>query len=207
MPNTIAKKHELKAHRIQTICVWLQSFLLLALLLATPFAMKFTAFDRIFLDGAWGAPQSEDPLHSMRVVLVLGGLAASVTSFQSLLGCFLADPANSKPIILSASLALSTLSVGWKNFPYWVNGVYQAYIHNQGGDFDPKALMPMTWIGEFWRFGVILLYMAVLLVLPILIFFAIKIGNRWLRLSVVGLSFLTILCFYYAPNYLSWLMD
>ena len=63
---------------------------------------------------------------------------------------------------LVAACVLACFSFGWRNYPYWANGLYQywasgdfeaAQRESPGTDylpFDPKGCIPMTWIGELW---------------------------------------------------------
>jgi hypothetical protein len=195
------------AERLQRNCIILQVFFLFSLLVLTPYVMTLTASEGIFAHGAWGTLQSHDPQYGLRAGLIAFGLAVSIASFLCVVATVLANPGHRSLIVLSGAFTLSIFSLGWKNFPYWINGVYQAYIRGQGADFDPKALIPMTWIGEVWRFGVLLLYPAVFLGLIFSLFFAVKIRSWSLSLSIMTLFLLNLFCFLGPLNYLTWLMD
>jgi hypothetical protein len=76
---------------------------------------------------------------------------------------------------------------------------------------DPKALMPETWIGDFWRLGVLLIFLAVLCLGPILFVlnatFCITI-RRWKQgLATSACLALTAAIFFLSPNYWGWFAD
>jgi hypothetical protein len=141
--------------------------------------MSFTAFEKICSD----LPIQADPLYGVRATFIIGGLIASILSvavlIRELIKRFdeIMEPKMVRTLVLQASLAICSASIGWAAFPYWVNGVFQAYRGN-GPDctlnvYDPKELMPMIWIGEVWRLGVLLIC--------IVAFF----GGLWLLLASV----------------------
>jgi hypothetical protein len=78
-------------------------------------------------------------------------------------------------------------------------------------DFDPKGLIPMTWLGELWPYGVLLLYpltpLVVLAAIAASILFVCR--REYVRSTVplacasIGLVFL----FYFSPDYVTWLID
>lgn len=76
---------------------------------------------------------------------------------------------------------------------------------------DPKGLIPMTWLGDLWPCGVLLLYpltpLVVLAAIAGSISFVLR--REYVRSTVplacagIGLVFL----FYFSPDYLTWLLD
>jgi hypothetical protein len=120
---------------------------------------------------------------------------------------------NQPKIVLMASQVLCMWTVGWRLFPYWVNGVFQACLGRvEFTDLDPKPLIPMKWsIGEVWRNGAILLY----LVVPLSILIIIGIVMAYLKKKesldfwcyFLAVMAITVCGFIFSPNYLEWLAD
>ena len=78
-------------------------------------------------------------------------------------------------------------------------------------DQDPKSLIPMVWIGELWRFPVVLLYALCYVAVPL---FAIVTFIAWWRRRyfVAGITafctaILLIFMLGFSPDYMTWLMD
>ena len=67
-------------------------------------------------------------------------------------------------------------------------GIYQVGIGAfPPRDQDPKSLIPMTWMGELWRFPVMLLTLLSYVVLPALAVLALVFifgGGSWLLLAL-----------------------
>ena len=102
--------------------------------------------------------------------------------------------------------------VGWRSYPYWVNGVYQIDLgayHPM--DQDPKGLIPMTWIGEGWRLPVMLLYPLLFVSVPILATLSIRavLKRQYLSgsMTIVFLGIAIIFMSAFSPNYMTWLLD
>jgi hypothetical protein len=122
--------------------------------------MSFTAYQGICQDLSIQA----DPLYGLRAALIIGGLITALLSLASFLrevierGTQLLDTGMISYTALQISLTLCSLSIGWALFPYWVNGIFQAY-QGVGSDYctlqayDPDNLMPMIWIGGIWWLG------------------------------------------------------
>src|SRR4051812_49169212 len=88
---------------------------LLILLLLAPYAMTFKPY----------RPYSTDSLHHYRVTLIVFGLVATnIALSEFLVACF----RNRKDLVSLAPFASAFIAcaiVGWRSYPYWVNGVYQ----------------------------------------------------------------------------------
>jgi hypothetical protein len=190
---------------------WVTLLLIAALLALTPYAMTFDPFPGIYRFGTYKAPYGTDPLQAQRVGLVALGLCATAVAFVEGFVIFYRSPV--LPSILTCVAAwFACAVVGWRSFPYWVTGVYAAYAGRvPRTDLDPKGLIPMTWLSELWRLGVILLYLLTPLVVPAAIVGSILFVRRReyvrspipLACSAIGLVFL----FWFSPGYLIWLMD
>jgi hypothetical protein len=91
--------------------------------------------------------------------------------------------------------------------------MYQAYKGNaRVGDFDPKALVPMVWIGEFWRLGVWIFHLAAIFGGPcLLIALLVPAISRNRPPWLTAFSFLslavTMCTLLFSPRYAEWLMD
>jgi hypothetical protein len=182
-----------------------------ALLALTPYAMTFTPFQGIYIFGPYEAAYDTDPLQARRAGLIAFGLGGTVlASIETFWVLYRRPDVSSMLTCVAAWFACAV--IGWKSFPYWVTGVFAAYSGRAPlADFDPKALIPMIWLGELWRFGVLLLYPTVLLVAPAAIVGSILFFHRraYARSAVpvacasIGLVFL----FCFSPGYVHWLMD
>lgn len=190
---------------------WVTLLLLGVLLALAPYALTFTPFQGIYTAGVYEAPYDTDPRHALRVALVVFGLCA--TAAASLEGVVLVRGRPALPSILTFAAAWFACAVlGWRSFPYWVTGVYAAYSGRAPHpDLDPKALIPMTWLGELWRLGVLALYPLAVVIVPAAIVASILLLRRRAYASsavpvvcaAIGLIFL----FFLSPGYLGWLMD
>lgn len=187
-----------------------QIIILGLLLLSAPYAMSFTPYERIATDGVWNAPIRLDPMYSIRAGLIIGGLVCALSSFSLLLYTIIKRCGSD--LILRASLTLCSIYIGWAVFPYWVNGMFQAYSGNAPvDDFDPKALIPMIWIGEIWRLGALtVLFGAFWLGIVLLIFNTgnlIKYKDIWRRVAVyICLAIIGIIMIL-SPHHGRWLID
>jgi hypothetical protein len=190
---------------------WVTLLVIAVLLALTPYAMTFTPFQGIYSFGPYEAAYDTDPLQARRVGLVAFGLCGTVlASLELLWVLYRRSQVSSMLTCVAAWFACAV--VGWKSFPYWVTGVFAAYSGRAPlADFDPKGLIPMIWLGELWRFGVLLLYPMALLVAPAALVASILCFRRraYVRSAIplacasIGLVFL----FCFSPDYLGWLMD
>ena len=202
--------------------------ILILLVIIAPLAMTFTPYEGILEDGVWSAQFQLDPLNRLRIILISLGLVSACVSV-ALLFRELVKAANevlqvslAQNLVTKTSFTLCSLTIGWAAFPYWINGVFQAFSGNPHVleqarlldtilDFDPKALMPETWIGDFWRLGVLLIFMAVLCLAPILfvlnVVFCMKIKVWKQGLATSACLALSAAIFFLSPNYLGWLCD
>jgi hypothetical protein len=190
---------------------WVTLLAMAALLALTPYAMSFTPFQGIYTSGPYEAAYDADPLRARRVGLVAAGLCATaLASLEGILVLYRRPALPSRLTQVAAWFACAV--VGWKAFPYWATGVFAAYSGRAPlADFDPKGLIPMTWLGELWRFGVLLLYPLALFVAPAAVMSSILLFRRraYVRSAVpvacaaIGLVFL----FCFSPGYVTWLMD
>jgi hypothetical protein len=196
---------------VATTLTWLPAALVLVLLALAPLAMAQTPYERIYTDGVYQAPHPADPRYPLRAGLIGLGLLAPLVC----LGCtglaLAAGRRHAGRAIVSASLTLCAATIGWRCFPYWVNGVYQAMLGQAPmTDLDPKALLPAAWIGHVWVAGVLLLYPIAWLGGLGLVGAACWVGRRqgWrpalVTMAVVAVALATFLI---TPRYSWWLMD
>lgn len=187
----------------------IQPLLLAALLVTAPFVTSFTVYEKI----CSGLPLQADPLYFGRAVLILVGLAIAVLSLAMLLWVIIKK--RFEYIVSQLSMTLCSFTIGWLYFPFWVNGVYQAY-RGHGPDctlnvYDPKFLPPAIWLGDIWQLGAMLTYglamfgglaLSVMAILLLLVKRDWKQGGLTLICSAITLA--VILLF---PDYMTWLMD
>jgi hypothetical protein len=178
----------------------------------TPYAMTFKPYGQIYQDGIWGTTFELDPLYWVRAGLIITGMVGATLSVILLIWVLNRTDLEGPDLFSQISGTLCSLSIGWVLFPYLVNGMFQAYIGNADvADFDPGALMPMIWIGDIWRIGVIFVYVLGACVAVPLIFGSIILiirGKTWRQgtetLFYLAITATVIFCF---PRYLEWLAD
>ncbi len=194
----------------------IQAATLLALIALAPYAMTFGPFERIYTDGAYDAPHTEDPLYIRRAALIGFGLIGSVVCVICAAASFAFRPQKKSRLILQCSMALCALVIGWRTYPYWVNGIFQVYVKDPdilgASGFDPKPLMPMVWLGAIWWFSVLLLYPVTYFSVASLLWVMFQTrGKKWWRYPLVWtmliIVFITIITFLITPGYFTWFMD
>jgi len=182
------------------------------LILLAPYAMSLGPFDRTYTDGIYNVTHSADPLYLRRLALVLPGLITAVvglTEFVRSLRRIGGD------VVIFASFAavfLACAVVGWRSYPYWVTGVYQVGIGAfPPVDQDPKALMPMAWIGDFWRVPVLFIYLLSFVAVPILTIVGLYgLWRRRVAAAAITLACTAVTVMFmvgFSPDYMTWLMD
>lgn len=200
----------------------IQAIILGLLLVVAPYAMSFAPYESIYTYGAWHTPFHLDPLYRIRAILIGLGIISGAFSVLLLIsvlirkllwqGDVVLQTRNASDLILQMSMALCSATIGWGAYPYWVNGVYQAY----SGDgplwvFDPKALMPSIWIDGIWYFGVLIIFLTALIGIPLLFLSNLvltPIARTWKRGIVTALCLLLIpVIFFLSPGYFKWLAD
>lgn len=190
------------------------------MILLAPLATLFTPYEGIF-EGNWRGSLHMDSLYHLRAGLIIAGMVAAVVSVGlvvvELVKRFnvVLEPIDGTNLVLQMSMAICSLSLGWAAFPYWINGVFQAYSGNAPVPYtylyDPKDLIPMIWIGEVWRLGAIGTMFSVVFAGPIL--FLANLGLSFVTKSwkkgVATAICLTISAavFFSSPDYLNWLGD
>ena len=174
--------------------------------------MSFGPHGSYYVGDTLHAPDSPDSLYPRRATLIVFGLAATVVAFGE---CLLAlRHVRRRIAAMAPSLAtfFACAVIGWRSYPYWAMGVYQVGIGSYPQrDQDPKALIPMTWIGEFWRLPVMFLYLICYLALPALAVQTIILLKRR-QFFAAGVtagctSIALIFMLACSPDYMAWLMD
>jgi len=169
------------------------------LLLLAPYAMTFHP--------AGGA----DATSTVRVLMVVVGLLAAIVNL-SLFIVGVRRHYGTAHYLVTASAALAAFAIGWRCFPYWVAGVYQMDLGAAPWmDMDPKRLMPMIWIGELWRLGVLLLGLVTFVGAPILIGFSVRTawlgGRSQLGYTIAFCAIAISFHFLFQHDYMGWIMD
>ena len=190
---------------------WLSIGLLVVLLSLAPYAMTFAPHGAYYVGQTLHSPDSPDSLYALRVVLILFGLIATVVTFAQFVRSFRHGP-SSLLAVPSFAAFFACAVVGWRSFPYWVMGVYQVGIGAfPPRDQDPKSMIPMTWISEFWRLPVMILPLLCYVVLPGLAVLAgVLLWKRQfvaagITASCASVALVFMLAF--SPDYMTWLMD
>jgi hypothetical protein len=176
-----------------------QLIIVALLVLLVPFAMTFHP--------AGGA----DDNSAVRVLMVAVGLLAPIVTLV-LFVVAVRRRFGTAHYFAAASAVLAAFAVGWRCFPYWVSGVYQMDLGAAPWmDMDPKRLMPMIWIGEFWRLGVIVLALVTFVGTPILMGFSIRaawLGQRSQLLYTTAFCAIAVsFHFLFQQDYMGWIMD
>jgi hypothetical protein len=202
----------------------LQRIILLLLLMTSPYAMSFLPYEGIYADGVWKAPFHLDPLYYMRASLIWGGLLAGLICLILLFwelgnaSNLILQPSLVREVILDTSVTLCSLTIGWAAFPYWVNGMFQAFSGNPRVlektdilNFDPFALMPAVWLGSIWSFAVYIIILLDIIVVPIFflltLFVSIKTKTWKQGIATILCLSISLAVFYLSPNYLNWFGD
>jgi hypothetical protein len=183
---------------------------LLAILLGlSPLAMSFEPYGAIARDGVWAGSYVQDPSYAGRAALILFGLASALAS-ALLTAAVLRHGVATPQARVQISMAVACWAIGWRSYPYWVNGVFQAGRAVGLGTLDPKALPPMSWIGEFWRLSTLLLYPVAFGAAVLLVAIAVRAlwsDRRAWPLAVGVCSMVTLATLVYCPFYGVWLLD
>jgi hypothetical protein len=193
----------------------LQGVILALMLMVMPYAMTLMPYEGVYnYEGQY--PRLDlDHLYVLRAGLIIAGLLGAILSLVFLGWGLLGRGKTGSGVVLQISMAICSSCIGWAAFPYWVNGVFQAYLGHAPKPylslFDPKRLMPMIWIGEIWRLGVLLILAAAVFAGPILLFFNLltAIKYRTWKQSIATILCLTITAavLFFSPKYWGWFID
>lgn len=148
-----------KGQRLPTELL-LQVGLAVTLMALSPCAMSLPPAEDIYAANTYSRDIAGS-LFPFRAGLVAYGLLAAAISALVAFGALVLRQRQLEGLVIHGSVVLFSWMVGWRCFPYWANGVFRAERgHRWTHGFDPKDLIPMEWIGEVWRVGVFLLYLA-----------------------------------------------
>jgi hypothetical protein len=184
---------------------------LVTLVLASPLAMSFRPYAEIGRQGVWSGTYRANRSYPLRAGLIAFGLVATIAAGVVAVGTCRRE-GWSRGSVAAISTFGACWALGWHSYPYWINGVFRASDLAIGGALDPKALPPMTWIGELWRIPVIVgypvgfLWAAVSLLAGVRSIFARRGASLW-GWGVVVTSGITVAALLYCPEYGTWLMD
>lgn len=114
--------------------------------------------------------------------------------------------------LANLSMLVFVFVVGWMAIPYWTNGLYHVFYNGTSSAFDPKALLPMILIGEFWRIPVLVLYplLLIYLLFSLIRFIVVVIKNKnpgVSNLLILIFNLLIIVAYFFTPHYFYWLLD
>ncbi len=163
-------------------------------------------------NSTWNTIPSSDPDFWYRFIIIFAGLGLTVlTLVISITGLFIRNISASGKLLYFSIFAF-VFSVGWMSFPYWISGLYPVFRNETSAMFDPKALLPMTLMGEFWRLPILMLYPLIFLYLLFsLIRFIIVVIRREEpginNFLILFYSLLTLGIHYLLPGYFYWLLD
>jgi hypothetical protein len=196
----------------KTMIPWLSLGLLAALFGLAPYVMSFAPHGPYYVGQVLHDPDSSDSFYALRVMLVLFGLVATVVAFVQFLRSFRPGAPGFVSAVPSFAAFFACAVVGWRSFPYWIMGVYQVGIGAfPQRDQDPKSMIPMAWIGEFWRLPVMFLPLLCYLVLPGLTVLAgVLLWKRQFVAAGITVSCASVAFFFmlaFSPDYMTWLMD
>jgi hypothetical protein len=195
----------------KTALPWLSIILLVVLLGLVPYAMTFAPYGPDYLGGTLQMPNGPDSLYPVRVALILFGLVATVVALTQFVRTFRRAPSRISAVP-SFAVFFACAVVGWRSIPYWVMGVFQVSLGAfPPRDQDPKGMIPMTWMSEFWRLPVLSLSLLGYVVLPGLVVLAgMLLWRRQFGGAVITASCASVALGFmlgFSPEYLSWLMD
>jgi hypothetical protein len=131
------------------------------LVVLAPYTMRLSPDAILLGDSNFITNFRDSGEYGLRCGLVYFGLVAAISSScLLLLGlCFLRK-CRRQWLPVHISLTLCAWNIGWRCFPYWVNGVYlQTVWYSSSFPMDPQELIPMLWIGEYWRLGALFVYL------------------------------------------------
>lgn len=182
------------------------------LLAGIPFLLSFTPYIDAYGPKAfiWDYSAFDDKLFIQKIAILLSAFLLTIVAFV-----IVVSDAN-KPMLFDAKFFISVFlfvlifHIGWKNYPFWINGLHNTPYSIDGGRYDPKALLPLAipFIGSIWGMGVLLLYFFSA-VSPFFIigFFALKKLSLKSTLALFVILFFNILLFYLTPDYMQWFLD
>jgi len=161
-------------------------------------------------DGVASATSYDDFL--LRFSMIFFGLIltviAAIISLTSLF--FSKHTAGDK--LANLSILVFVFVIGWMGLPYWANGLYYVFSSGTTSLYDPKALLPMTLMGEIWRIPVLVFYPVILAYLLFsLIRFMVIVFRRKnpgiINVMILIYNLLIIVTFFFVPHYFYWLLD
>ena len=181
------------------------------LLLLSPLAISFEPRG-VHRSGLVPQVSARDMNNGARTIVIAAGL---IGACLAALAASLRVTRTGAVLGTTTSLAAAVLSValGWCLFPYWANGVYVAHTMSVVPDLDPKALPPMTWIGEFWRLPAAILWPSTAVCQAAILAIAVRQRRQPLsRLTgwrtIAAVAAIHLCCFaFLSPGFFAWLLD
>ena len=184
-------------------------FILAGLIVGIPLANLCRPF-RPF--AFWEENISEEPFFIFRFIVSFVGILLTLYSFVLLCKSLSRPSTNTiKMRAFEILLFILVFEIGWKHYPYWANGL--SYIGCGGGTYDPKGLVPMAYIGEFWRIPIMLFYPIELILIPTTFVILIVTSIKSKKIDLITLLGIVIIATTIALNYFintdywAWLMD
>jgi hypothetical protein len=191
---------------VQQLLFWL-------LIAIAPYAISFSPYETIYSDGLNVSHSPSDPHYVTRATLIVGGLLAAMISTYLLsieITRALAQKNwSTKWLLVQANCGMFSIYLGWAVYPYWANGMRTAYVSRNVliANLDPKVLMPMTWIGEVWRVGVLIALFGCLAIIALNVVYCLE-TRTWKQTRITASwALVAVLMIYYTPSYFEWIGD
>ena len=189
----------------------------IVLIIGIPFANRYIPYTNTFsrFTDVWEIDPKMDPHYSYRYYCILFGFILTGVSLLITLASFFYLKQNADSILLNISLFLLIVAIGFKNYPYWANGLWHVYgTGSMSSAYDPKALLPETAFGNWWGEVVAWFYLACIIAVPSYFlrllmksFYPEKYNfthhDKW----IAGIQILLVCSFFTTPNFIGWLAD
>ena len=179
--------------------------------------MTFGRYDVVFISGLSDPQLGLDPRYALRASLIVIGLLSSVTSIAlggwDLRRWMLSGLGkDAERHLLQLSMSMCSVCIGWALFPYWLNGVFRAYLVGEPVyDLHFHFLMPTIWLGGgLWRLGSLGIVYVALTICPVLLLanLIVTIQRRTWKQGIVSAGCLLIppAAVVLSPSYVAWLL-
>lgn len=187
----------------------------IVLFIGIPFTERYIAYTDTFdkYTDVWSVDPVDDPHYYYRFAFVMGAIVFTITSFVLLIKSLVLGE-DKRFRFLNVLLVSLIFAIGFKNYPYWVNGIEHAKYVGWEGGYDPKALLPFNIIGEGFTYVILLFYLFCIFIVPVLFLRKIVLAlhkrlpydNKLILIhaAIIGLIWYF---FYITPNYFYWIMD
>jgi hypothetical protein len=187
--------------------------ILIALGGAVFYLLHFSTLPQVYrgFSDVWLLDMPSDPQFSERKIFIHTGMGISLLSFLLFAAMIFIRRRGQSGFWFGMTAFMLVFMICWRSYPYWAYALQDIFATGGNSCYDPKALLPMALMGEYWRFPVLILQMLVwplslfILLREIIIFRA----NRKLLplLLIVLMVLLQAVVVVFTPGYLEWLLD